>query len=74
MCLVVVSNPVMIWIEYGYSPLVNRIVISPSLLALVTLGGMTEIETILSVSCLPRWPMQVLFHVTVAVAVASIIA
>jgi hypothetical protein len=51
----------------------NRIMILPSLLALGTLGGMTEIETILSVSCRPRWPMQVLFHVAVAVTVATII-
>jgi hypothetical protein len=32
-----------------------------------------KIETILSVSCRPRWSMQVLFRVAVAVAVASII-
>jgi len=51
----------------------NRVAILPSLLALATLGSVTAIETVLSVSCHPRWPMQVLFHVTVAVAVASVI-
>jgi hypothetical protein len=42
--------------------------------ALATLGNATKIETILSVSCRPRWPMEVLFHVAVVVAVTSVIA
>jgi hypothetical protein len=33
-----------------------------------------KIETIQSVLCHLRWPMQVLFHVAVAVIVASVIA
>ncbi len=43
------------------------------LLALATLGIATLIETILSVLHRPRWPMQVLFHVAVAVIAASVI-